>query len=276
MHTLRNRILFFGVTGAAGAASLALHRYMMEHCVDARGLLLDGNLPGRLLWVVGIAFAVFLVLALRTIGGNGSYEDNFPRCLLSGSLLLAAGAAMLWAIPGLELGTGEPIPGSVGLSLLVQSITGTAVRYLPWLAALSMLVLGVFRLAGKRPWPVFGGVICLFYMLMLVTNYRLWSADPQLQDYAYQLLAGVLLMLCAFHRTCCDAGIIQRRKLLATGLGAALCCMASLSMEFQWGFYLASGLWAAGCQCNVAVLPPDPEPEEEAPEAEQNGEANAE
>ena len=69
MHTLRNRILFFGVTGAAGLASLMLHNYMMDNCFDAKGLLIDGNLPGRLLWVVGIGFAVFLALMLRTIGG---------------------------------------------------------------------------------------------------------------------------------------------------------------------------------------------------------------
>ena len=272
MHTLRNRIAFFGVTFAAGAASLALHRYMMENCFDAKGLLIDGNLPGRLLWVVGIAFVVFLVLALRTIGGDGSYEDNFPRCLLSGSLLLAAGAALFWAIPGLDLGTGAPVPGVSGLALTVQSITGRLVRYLPWLSAASMLVLGVYRMAGKRPWPIFSGIVCLFYMLMLVTNYRLWSADPQLHDYAYQLLAGVLLMLCSFHRTCCDAGVIQRKKLIATGLCGAVCSMAALSGDFQWGFYLASGLWAAGCQCNVAVLPPDPEPEEETEEPEAQNE----
>ena len=70
-------------------------------------------------------------------------------------------------------------------------------------------------------------------------------------------------MLCAFHRTCCDAGIIQRRKLLATGLGAAFCCMAALAGDFQVGFFLASGLWAAGSMCHVAVLPPDPEDEEQ-------------
>ena len=104
-------------------------------------------------------------------------------------------------------------------------------------------------------------------MLMLVTNYRLWSADPQLHDYAYHLLAGVRLMLCSFHRTCCDARVIQRRKLLATGLGAAFCCMAALAGDFQVVFFLASGLWAAGSMCHVAVLPPDPE-EEEQPEEE--------
>ena len=272
MHTLRNRILFFGVTGAAGLASLMLHNYMMDNCFDAKGLLLDGNLPERLLWAVGIGFAVFLVLMLRTIGGEGSYEDNFPPCLLSGSLMLAAGAAMLWAIPGLALEASEPVPGVTGLPLLVQNITDMAVQYLPWAAAAAMAVLGMFRMLGRKPWPILSGAVCLFYMLMLVTNYRLWSADPQLHDYAYQLLAGVLLMLCSFHRTCCDAGVIQRKKLIATGLCGAVCSMAALSGDFQWGFYLASGLWAAGCQCNVAVLPPDPEPEEETEEPEAQNE----
>ena len=263
MHTLRNRILFFGVTGAAGLASLMLHNYMMDNCFDAKGLLIDGNLPGRLLWVVGIGFAVFLALMLRTIGGEGSYEDNFPPCLLSSCLMLAAGAVLCWAIPELVLEAGESVPGVTGLPLLVQNITDRAVQYLPWAAAASMGVLGICRMLGRKPWPILSGPVCLFYMLMLVTNYRLWSADPQIHDYAYLLLAEVLLMLCSFHRTCCDAGVIQRKRLIATGLCAAVCCMASLSGGFQRGFFLASGLWAAGCLCNVAQLPPDPEEEEE-------------
>ena len=117
-------------------------------------------------------------------------------------------------------------------------------------------------------------------MKTIITNteIQLWEGDELLgkivfeldgnhlsilHTYAYQLLAEVLLMLSAFHRTCCDAGIIQRRKLLATGLGAAFCCMAALAGDFQVGFFLASGLWAAGSMCHVAVLPPDPEEEPE-------------
>ena len=266
MHTLRNRILLFGGALTAGLLSQGLHRYMMEYCFDDKGLLVAGNLPGRLLWALGIGFAALLVLVLRTIGGDGTYADNFPPCALSGGLMVAAGAAMVWAIPGLVLTVQSPVAD--GLSHAVASFTGLAVQYLPWAAAASMVVLGLYRMLGKRPWSIFSGIICLFYILMLVTNYRLWSADPQLHDYAYQLLAGVLLMLCSFHRTCCDAQVIQRRKLLATGLGAVACCLASLSGDFQWGFYLASGLWAAGSMCHVAVLPPDPEEDEEEPEAD--------
>lgn len=272
MHTLRNRILFFGTALAAGLASLGLHRYMMTSCVDDKGLLITGNLPGTLLWAVGIAFVLFLYVSLRTIGGDGSYADIFPRSLPSGALMIAAGAALLLAIPGLDLGVGAPLPVVTGLPLLLQQATTAAMRYLPWAAAVCMAVLGMFRILGRHPRPIFSGVICLFYILMLVTNYRLWSADPNLQDYAYQLLAQVLLMLCSFHRTCCEAGIIQRRKLLATGLAAAVCATASLSGEFQWGFFLASGLWAAGSMCDVAVLPPDPEPEPEPEKTEQNKE----
>ena len=262
MHTLRNRILFFGAALAAGLGSLGLHRYMMSACVDEKGLLLTGNLPGMLLWGLGIAFVLFLFFMLRRIGGDGSYADNFPPCLLSGGLMIAAGVLLLWAIPELELAAGAPAPAVNALSQAVQNLTASAARYLPWAAAAAMVALGLLRGLGKRPWPILSGIVCLFYMLMLVTNYRLWSADPRLEDYAYQLLAQVLLMLCSFHRTCCDGGVIQRKKLLATGLGAAVCSLAALSMDFQRGFFLASGLWAAGSLCTVAVLPPDPEPEE--------------
>ncbi len=260
MHTLRNRVLLYGGAAAAGLGSLALCRLLLDTCIDHKGLLIRGSLETALLWAVGIAFGVLLLLVVRTIGGDGSYEDNFPRSITAGALMIAAGAVLARAIPGLYTETVAAV-GSL------QAIMDAAVTYLPWAAAVSMAVLGGFRLMGKKPVCIFGGVICLFYMVMLVNNYRLWSADPQFHEYAYQLLAGVLLMLCSFHRTCCDANIIQRKKLIATGLMAAVCAGAALSGDFQWEFYLASMLWAAGCMCTVKILPPDPE-EEEAPEVD--------
>lgn len=254
MHTQRNRIFFFGSTALTGLASLGLHRYMMENCFDHKGLLLAGNLPGTLLWVLGIGYLAALSAMLTTLGGDGSYEDNFPRCRLSGGLLLLAGAVLLLFRP-------EAVPAAAQMATLVSRIADRGMVAMPWLAGAAMLVLGVCRMQGRRPHPVFSGAVCLFYMLMLVTSYRLWSADPKLYAYAYQFLALVLLMLASFHRTCCDAGIIQRRKLLATGLTAAVCCTAALSMGQMIGFFVASGLWAVGCMCDTSVLPPDPEEE---------------
>ena len=270
MHTLRNRVIFFGGTMAAGALNLVLNRYMLENLIDSKGLLVAGSLAQTLVWVVAVAFAVGMGLMLRTIGGEGTYEDNFPPCMLSGSLLMAAGVLLALSVHDMVLDW--PALMVTVMTMKILRAAQWATKLLLWLAAVSMVVLGGLRMMGKRPWPVFSGIITLFYMVTLVNNYRLWSADPQLHTYAWQLLAEVLLMLCAFHRTCCDAGIIQRRKLLATGLGAAFCCMAALSRDFQWGFFLASGLWAAGCQCNVAVLPPDPEEEPEEPVEETESE----
>lgn len=270
MHTIRNKLILYGATLTAGLSSLWLHRYMMANCVDAKGLLIAGNLPGRLLLLVGAAFVLTLLLTLRTIGGDGEYADNFPRDLVSGLLMIAAGVTLVLAIP--ELGWNAP-PDSAPISVqnnAMEKIASVCMELLPWLAAVSMAALGLLRILKERGWFGLGGLICLFYILMLVSNYRLWSANPQLQDYAYQLLAGVLLMLCSFHRTCCDARIIQRRKLLFTALAAAFCSITSLSMDFQRGFYLASALWALGCVCTMAQLPADPEEEpQEEPSVEE-------
>jgi len=258
MHTTRNKLFFFGSTLAAGLCSLGLHRYMMDSFLDSKGLLISGNLPGRLLILVGLLFAGALLWKLRGLGGDGTYADNFPKNTASGLLMIAAGVVLAAAAPGL-MQPAAPGAELVAWARLFEQLTDAAMTALPWLAAVSMAVLGLFRMKGRKPAPWFSGVVCLFYMMLLVTNYRLWSADPQLQDYAYQLLAGVLLMLCSFHRTCCDAGIIQRKKLIFTALAAALCATAALSMEFQRLFYLASALWAMGAVCSVEPLPPDPE-----------------
>ena len=269
MHTLRNRFLIYVPTLLCAVAALGLHRYMMETCIDEWGLLIPGNLPGRLLWALGIAFPAGLMLLLRTIGGEGSYADNFPRFLLGGCLMLSAGVVLLMNAKTVSL---PPLPAmpvqTQGMSSALSGFADGAMQVLPWLAGGSMLVLGVYRMAGRRPHFLFSGSICLFYMLMLVQNYRRWSADPQLHEYCFPLLALVLLLLCSFHRTCCDAGIIQRKKLLLTGLTAAVCSAGAISSGFLPGFCLASALWGAGCVCDPAVLPPDPEPKPAGPETE--------
>lgn len=277
MHRLRNKILFFVPTVLAALAGLGLHRYMMEHCVDPMGLLIAGNLPGKLLWALAIGFPGALLLGLAGIGGNGSYEDNFPRSILNGVLMAAAGVVLL-----LSAGTLGDIPDML-LPEQTQALTGfmvgftdSAMAVLPWLAGAAMIVVGLCRGAGKKPMLCFSGVVCLFYMMMLIHNYRLWSADPQLHEYCFPLLAMVLLMLCSFHRTCCDGGVIQRRKLIFTGLTAAVCAATAMSASFLPGFFLASALWALGCVCDPVVLPPDPEPEPEPEPGEGVQEKNAE
>ena len=262
MHRLRNQILLFVPTAAAALTALGLHRYMMDNYIDDMGLLIGGNLPGKLLWVLTFGFVGYLLILLSTLGGRGSYGDNFPRNALCGLLMAVAGGVMLLSARDLSVVSDAGVPVQTQLlAELMVVLTDSAMGVLPWLSGAAMVVLGLMRMTGRKPPFLFSGILCLFYMLMLIRSYRLWSADPQLHTYCFQLLAMVLLLLCSFHRTCCDAGVIQRRKLLFTAMTAAVCSATSLSSGFQPGFFLASALWALGCGCDPVVLPPDPEEE---------------
>ena len=262
MHRLRNQILLFVPTAAAALTALGLHRYMMDNCIDDMGLLIGGNLPGKLLWVLTFGFCGYLLILLSTLGGRGSYGDNFPRNALCGLLMAVAGGVMLLSARDLTAVSAAVLPEQTqALASFMVVLTDSAMVVLPWLSGAAMVVLGLMRMTGRKPLFVFSGILCLFYMLMLIRSYRHWSADPQLHTYCFQLLAMVLLLLCSFHRTCCDAGVIQRRKLLFTAMTAVVCSAAALSSGFQPGFFLASALWALGCGCDPVVLPPDPEEE---------------
>ena len=265
-QTRKNQFLLYGLTLALGGASVWLHRYMMENCFDDKNLLISGTWPELLLWAAGIAMVIGLALVVPRLGGNGEYADSFSQSPLLGGLM-AAGGLVLMTVAG-ELVFEIPIAENYPDYQMVFQWLSVAPA---WAAGISMVVVGVCRWMGKKPCTLFSGIVCLFYILMLVTSYRNWSADPRLYSYAYQHLALVLLMLCSFHRACCDAGILQRKKLVVTAMAAAFCAIAALSGETMPRMYLASAFWALGCCCDPAVLPPDPEPEE--PKQEQPKEA---
>lgn len=264
MHRLRNKLLFLVPTVLAALAARGLHRYMLENCIDDMGLLIPGNLPGRLLWVLGIGFFGYLLILIAPLGGEGSYEDSFPRSFLNGGLMIAAGGVLL-----LNAGTLAAIPTvpvteqTRLLTALVSGFIENAMDVLPWVSGAAMVAAGLFRVAGRKSPVLFSGLVCMFHMLMLVSSYRIWNADPRLHEYCFPLLAMILLMLCSFHRTCCDAGVIQRKKLILTCLTAAVCSAAATNAGFVPGFFLASGLWALGCVSDPVMLPPDPEEEEQ-------------
>ncbi len=239
---LRNQLLFFGSTLVLGALSMGLYGYMLETCFDEKGLLIGGNLPGRLLWAAGLGFCAVLLLTLRTVGGDGSFGENFSRCLLRGALMVASGGALALVVPALELDASWKIA-------------------LGYAAAGSMVWVGLCRMLGRGPFFGPSAVVCLFFMLELVNEYGHWSASPKLYLYAYQLLALVLVMLCAFHRACCDAGIIQRRKLLFTAFAGAYCALAAMVVAREPLLYLSIALWSLGAACTTGILPPDAQEE---------------
>lgn len=240
--------MIFGWTALCGLAAMGLRLTAMANHVDAKGLLVEGNLPTTLQFLIAVFYGISLIPILMKLGGNGRFRNNFPRCALSGSLAMAGGALMavmiLFFIRPEEL-------WKLALGLAASG---------------SMIFTGYCRFRGRHPNFLFHGIVCVFFIMELMERYRPWSSDPQLTDYAFPLLACVLLMLYSFHRACCDANMIDRKKLAATGLAACFCCLVSLADPLSPGYYAAAGLWAAGSMCNLNTLPADPEEKEQTPE----------
>lgn len=236
MKNQKNNLIFFALTLGCGAAAGIFRMRLLGNGLDEKGLLVPGNPLNYAIWAVVIGYlAVMLVLA-RGLGANGTFAEAVPACKLRAGLG-AAGGVLLIAESVRVVGT-QKVAGILGL-----------------LAGACMVVTGALRWSGKRPSPLFHCVVCLFFTIRLILGFQSWGADPQLQDYALQLLACVGLMLFAFHRTSCDAEIISRKRTVFFGLAAVFFCVASLSDETAPLFYAASGLWAIGAGCSLENLP---------------------
>lgn len=216
----KKELLFWLPTLAASCLAAVLRAVAVSH-VDEKGLYLRWDPAFLALQVLTAVLLVYGFWLLRRLK-DGSYEEKFPACRLRGALAVAAAGLMAMAA------LGAPLP---------------AERILGAVAALCMAAGGVCRWQGRRCWPGFHCVVCLFFVLNLIFSFRLWSAEPQLRAFSVQLLACVCLMLYAFRRACWDADIGSIRWTVFLALAAVYFSLASLSDPAPM-LYLAGAVWA--------------------------------
>lgn len=206
---------------------------------DTSDLLVRDHPLHILCWILTLLVAVACAATVWKLDGSNSYHLNFPvsktapaPTIVSACGLLAAAVQNLGQMHnGLET-----VRVAVGL-----------------LAAPALAFTGYCRLKGKRPAFFFHAALCLFYGVHLLCQYRIWSGNPQLPDYDFQLLACVFLMLTAYQHTAFTVGLGRRRMLLFCGLMAAhLSFLSCISSGFPL-LYLTSGAWALG-----SLYPLDP------------------
>lgn len=230
---MKNRIKFYGPTVLFGAAGLALRLHLLETGIDEKGLLTRGNVDNIALWALTAGFFLLMFLLTRSLKDGGNYRANFPKCRFSGSLVMAGGVLML-----VQVVSGKVVAGPVGMVLGV-------------LASLAMIFTGWCRFTGTHPNFLASCVLSMFLLFVIMGQYQTWSSNPQFHKYGMQLLCCVMLMLCAFHRACCDISRIRRKNLICAGMTASYLCLVCLSDAGMPGFYLAAGLWAAGSMCTM-------------------------
>ena len=139
-----------------------------------------------------------------------------------------------------------------------QSLSDTAASTMRLLFALSRYVgaalaavLAYFAFRKKK--PVFGlsAGLCVCFILRLVASYQVWSRDPQIQDYIFELLACLCLTAFFYQQTALEAGLGSKTWRLRFGfLGCYLCLAACMSLRLSYPY-----LWFGTGVMSLAMAP---------------------
>lgn len=240
-----------------GGIGAALRRLMFAVCVDEKGLLTAWNFPRILVALLCAATVALVVTAVWARRGSNRYPGNFPASLPGGIAAMLAAAGILVLL--------------VGHWDMYADRLAFIWRILGILSIPCMILAGLCRIWGRRPFFLFHGIPCMFFALHLTNFYRVWSGEPQLASYLWQLLASVGLALTAYQHTAFDVGMGKRRRMLAISLLTGFSCLLAVADEGTGSFYLTCGLWAIGNLCALTPPPrrrrPIPETPPQTPDA---------
>ena len=227
-----------------GCCALLLRRLLYALALDAKNLLVSHPLEIAL-WALTAAAAVWVFVSVWRLDGSAEYGDNFPPSLTAalGHYIAAAGIALTVLSPWY----------AIGRLVMLRRVLGT-------LAAVGLILAGRDKKAGKCPLFLTHLAVCVFLTVHMLGNYGSWSSNPQLQDYAFDLLGCVMAVLFAFYEASFDAGMGKRRMQLATGLLAAYSGYGALSGSAYPMLYFGCAVWAVTDLC---TLTPKPKQQEE-------------
>ncbi len=211
-----------------GLLGAGLRLWLFATGLDAQGLLRTGHPADVLVFVLTAVVLAGIYLCLPHADGAQPYEQQFP-------VSLPAAIGCWIAALGILITDFRELTALQDTTTVISFILGLA-------AVTALAMLGLCRLWGVRPSVLLHGCVTLYLMIHLVSLYRVWSAETQLQSYGFQLLASVFLMLSCYHRTTLDDGSGSRRWLLFFHYGALFfCCLATVGGS--WLFYLTMALW---------------------------------
>lgn len=232
------RLPYFAL--GTGALGLILRLWLMS-TADSHGLLPPGHPANTLVWLLTGIVIVFLLLSCRSMLSANKYSFNFPA-----SLPGCVGTGMM--------GVGILICSIAELSAAADGMT-RAVAIIGLVCAVTLGFLAYCRFTGAHPSFYFHALVSIYLLLRLISLYRQWSSDPQLQDYAFQLLATVFLMLASYHRITFDANIGSRRHYAFFALGAVFFCCTALPHCDNAVFFIAGAVWMFTNLCSLLPMP---------------------
>ena len=221
-----------------GGLGLLLRIWLLQ--ADGQGFLMPNPFASTLLILLTLGVLGALFYLSRYWHEGAKYSFNFPASpIAAGGTGLAALSILLYSIISLV---------SVNDSIsLLAGIVGLA-------AAGALGFCAWCRYWGKQPNFVFYLIPCVFFVLLLIGQYRSRSTDPQVVDYAYSLLATVCLMLASYYRAAFAAGQGNRGCYGFFALAAGFFCCVSLTSWLDIVLYLGTGTWMLTDICNLTPV----------------------
>ena len=226
---------------AAGVIGMLLQLWQYVGGTDEKGLILRGHISAILLGILTVLVLVLILLGTWNLREGNQYRYNFPASL-SGCVGAGMAAVMILVTAVGNLVTWKD------LLILVTGIVGL-------LAGAAMVVICAGRLRGRQVSFLFPLVVCVFLMLHLICQYRVWSGEPQLLSYCYPLLATVCVMLSAYQDAAFAGNWGNRRAHAALHLAAVYFCWVSLIGDHTPLFYFAMGAWMLTDMCRLLPMP---------------------
>lgn len=219
-----------------GLLGLLLRYFLYRFSFDEKGILSSSHPLHLICVILTAATAVWLLLTLRTMKKQDFRPGSLAvPCRVLGGVL----AGLLMAVSAFSL-----FREGSGLLARVRAI-------LALIAALAM-PLSIYA-PREMKFPRLGGraLICLYFVVDMLSRYRGWSGNPQLPDYVFHVAALVCLSLCSYHRLAFCTRLGKRKAHAFFSLMAMVLCLMSLVGPETKLFYLSGALWAGAGMCTL-------------------------
>ena len=216
--TWKPLMLFSAVLGFGG---LGLRYFLYQTAVDEKGLLTAMHPLELGFWAAAVLAALLALFAGRKNGPEAS--EAAPT---AAGLLLAAG--MIFSQHALR---GRS--GLMTIAWFLLLITGALMAFSA-APGIKKDLLGYLAPVG----------VCLFFAVYLVASYQQWSSNPQMQDYAAEMLACVILMLYAYQQAALSQSAGSDRARKALSVLAVFFCLSAVPGSETPLLCLGGAAWA--------------------------------
>ena len=208
---------------STGLLAMALRWLLYATGMDQKGLLISNHWSAQSVLILSALVLGLVLMASR----KPTVPSGHPILQGIGSLAAAAGILIrsIRHYPAAEL-----LPEFLGFA-----------------AGLGLLIAGTCCLWKRKVPFLCHSAVCIFFALQMISHYRSWSADPQLMDYGFHLIAFLFLMLTGYFLAAQDVQMGKPSALTFCAMSAAYFCCVALPESGDAMLLIPCALWAITC-----------------------------